>query len=518
MIIDKVAPFWTEEDLKRLDEIITEMERLGNGAEDISSPEIVNAFMEQDSLRQRLTSEVEERYIKSFSRKPTRIYDDVKEIVGAIEKEDFTEANARLRENLVKLEKEAPEAVGNEPRFAELKKAAVDNYDNCFFFIMQKLIPQENALYHYYKGSPQSEARVRKIVDTQVTKWYVKPDPAYLPMLHGKPLDAFAYMNSKEAELNALGNAIIEERQVKLVIEKFTDLKATLGVNTDKLLSTAVAAFTKNNSHKGGGNLEKEVTISLKDYARRLGYDVDEHETDSPEAAKKEKARAKNELKNARKSVKKDLDILYACSLEWEERIGGDIENFSKRRIVQGVDIKSGTIFITFGDDIAKYLIRRKLITQYPTALIGLDARKPNAYYIGRKLAEHYYIDNNVKRGTYNHIGVKTLLKVTELPSYEEDPGHWWGRIKEPFERALDELTSGGVLTDWKYTHRKGVDLTEEEAYNIADYETFSGLYIEYELKDPEDQTDRIEEKDRRREEQRKRNAQRKRKQKKAES
>lgn len=525
MIIDKVAPFWTDTDREITASLTEEMTAISLEITQ-SDPtyeeyeEYANKLQDISKRKEAVRIDVEARYKKSFSRKPTALYEEVKDIVTHIEKEDFIRANEKIRESIAQIERNNPNAIEGDtrPLWEELKQATTENYANCYNYIFGVIYVQEDALRQYIKDQTKVEARLRKIVDTQVSKWYIKPDPAYLPMAHGKPFDAFAFMSSRQAEINRLGGATIERQGVKLFIEKFDSLKATLGVNTDKLLSTALTEFTKNNDFRNkSGEIDRLVAFPLKDYARKLGYDVDEHETNSPEEAEKEKKRAKNALDNARKAIKKDLTLLRASYLSWEEKGVGE-GDFAQLNFFTWVGIKNGYIQMALSPEIAEYIRQRNVITQYPTALLKLDARKPNAYYIGRKLAEHYYIDNNMKRGTYNRIGVATLLGITDLPTYEavqkKDPGHWEGRIKEPFENALDELTGAGVLTDWKYTHAKGIDLTEEEAYSIMDYDTFINLYIEYDLKDPEDQTDRIEEKDRRREEQRKRNGQKKRKKK----
>ena len=528
MIIDKLAPFWTEADRAETDRISKEIVEI---SERISSKQILTEEETDEAIerlqalqhrRDTIREDVEGRYIKSFSRKPSALYDDVKEIVAQIEREDFINANANMRETIAKIERTHPEAIDNNtrPLWEDIKRATEENYVNCYNYILGTLIVQEEALKRYYKDQTKIESRLRKIIEGQVSKWYVRPEPLYLPMLHGRATDAFAFMNSAGIELNRIGDGIVQRKEVKLVIESYNELNATLGINEDKLFSTATANFTMQNSTKGS-HIETEVHIPLKDYARKLGYEVDEHPTDSPEAERKEKQRAKNALKNARKSIQASLNLLYKSSLEWEEIINGKPNDFSKRRILDKAEIVQGYIVVNFAKDMSEYLIKRNLVTQYPNALIGIDARKPNAYYIGRKLAEHYYIDNNQKKGTYNRIGVKSLLDVTALPTYEDvikkdRRAHWVDRIKEPFEKALDELT-GGLLSDWKYTHAKGVDLTEEEAYTLTDYEDFSKLYITYELIRPEDQTDRIEEKDRRRSAQRKKPPKRRPKQKKEE-
>ena len=168
----------------------------------------------------------------------------------------------------------------------------------------------------------------------------------------------------------------------------------------------------------------------------------------------------------------------------------------------------NGDIKIAFSPELANYLVERNLITQYPTKLLGISGRQPTAYFIGRKLAEHYNIDNNINRGTNDRISIPALLKVTDLPSYEEvqkkDRGHWVERIKEPLERALDVLTAEGVLKDWKYTHAKGVDLTEDEAYSITSYPEYEKLYLLFTPADKVDHTERIEAKQEAREKARK--------------
>lgn len=110
------------------------------------------------------------------------------------------------------------------------------------------------------------------------------------------------------------------------------------------------------------------------------------------------------------------------------------------------------------------------------------------------------------QRGTANRLKVETLLKVTNLPTYEQtirNRNSWADRIKEPFETALDEVVRVGTLASWEYTHAKGVPLTEEEASTITDYKTFTELYITYVMGEEVDHTDRLarrdEEKKRRR-------------------
>ena len=508
MIIDKVQPYWTEEDRKALADIQRAQERFIN---EIQRKEkagtledgILTEWKNLDGKAKAIREDVEDRYIKSFRRNHKGILEDVEEIVQAIEREDY---QARVKEQLAQLAVLKKEKLPEESLTA-LKEFATENYNNCYDFIMYHLRVQLNAMQFYNMDIARAEA----IVDKRVALWYVKPTPNYFPMAHGKATDALAFMSSRDADINKITKtATINKFDVQLSILKFEELHATLGISTDKLLSTAIATFTQRNDfrHKESGKLNREVTIPLREYAELLGYDVTEHSTSTPEEAEAEKKRAKNQLDNARKAIKKDLLTIQASSLTWEEKVKGKPRDFESISLVTRVGIRNGEIRIAFSPEIAEYLAQKNLITQYPTKLLRISGRKPTAYYIGRKLAEHYNMDNNQIRGTHDRISIKALLPVTDLATYEEvqqrDRGHWVERIKEPLEQALDELTKEGILKDWEYTHAKGVPLTDEEASTITSYSDFESLYLHFTPADRVDHTDRLQAKKERKEKKKK--------------
>lgn len=495
MIINKVTPFWTDEDRARLAQIEREQDKLYQSLElsrnkpDSGNANFFNLYGDLEEQASRLKLEVEDRYIKATTKK--KILEDVADIVTNIDKQDFLDYIGYRIDVLASLRSEkAPEA-----SLEILSEYAKENYSNCYFFILNHLRVQLNAL-------AEDEARtdkVKNIVRKRVALWYVEEKPAYLPMVHGKATDALAYMNTKTAELDKItGDATIDRFGVQVVILKLKDLQATLGISTDKLLSTALTIFTKQNDFRYTRTHEpkREVAISLREYAKDLGYDVDEHATSTPEEEELEKKRAKNQLDNARKAIRKDLDIIHASALSWEEDVKGKSKDFDRISLATRTAIRNGQILISFSPEIARYLADKGTITQYPRALLGISGRHPTAYYIGRKLAEHANIDNNIIRGTADRISIPALLAVTDLPSYEDvqktDRGHWADRIKEPLEKALDVLVDEGMLKSWEYTHAKGIDLTEEEAYNITSYKDFSKLYLSFTLADKVDHTDRL--------------------------
>ena len=317
----------------------------------------------------------------------------------------------------------------------------------------------------------------------------VEQSSKYYPVLHGKAIDAILRMIGSKPTRNPLNNTgSIERGEVKLIIKSLDTLTSTLRASTHKLLITAIARFTANN-HTGRGKdrtlATAKVSIPLKDYALKCGYDVEEHPTDNPEEAEKEALRVKRTLDNARRKVQEDLALLYNASISWKEKVKGKDADFADVRILGGKGIKAGRINIEFSVSLAEYLILLPL-TQFPPALLSLDERNSNAYTIGWKMALHYSHDNNQIRGTAQLLKVKTMLERTNLPTISEvrtQEGSWRYRIKEPFEAALDALTACGLLEDWRYSHSKGEEMTDEEATSFKNYEEWADTLIHFILK-----------------------------------
>ena len=338
-------------------------------------------------------------------------------------------------------------------------------------------------LYREKKEMDESKDRRRALC------YSVEQSSKYFPVLHGKAIDAIARMIGSKLTQNPLNNTgSIERGEVKLIIKSLDTLTGTLGVSAHKLLITAIARFTANN-HTGRGKdrtfRDARASIPIKEYASKCGYDVEEHTTDNPEEAEKEALRVKRTLDNARRKVQKDLELLYNASISWKEKVKGKDADFADVRILGGKGIKAGRINIEFSLSLAKYLIQLPLAL-YPPALLSLDERNNNAYNIGLKMAFHYSNDNNQIRGTAPLLKVKTLLECTNLPTISEvrtQEGSWRYRIKEPFETALDALTGCGVLEDWRYSHSKGEEMTDEEATTWGSFEEWADRLVHFILR-----------------------------------
>ena len=496
MIIDKVKPYWTKEEEERLERLrlhridFIKVTRAKYPNIEDAPQEALDYLPSIDGRAMDLIEEVQDRYIED--RNVNGLLEDTKEIVEAITREDFLEHINERKRHVVSLIEDGVE----EEHLADLRELAKENYSNCYSFFLYHLRVQLKGL----KENPSGTDKIIAIIEKKVSKWYGKPQDTYFAMAHGKATDAFAFMDGKDAEIDDITKgAVINKFGVQLFIMKLEELQGRKGINTDKLLSTAFGAFTKQNDfrHLNGKEPDRHVKIPLKWYASQLGYDVEEHPKSTPEAEEREKKRAKNQLDNARKAIRRDLNIIQASALTWEESIKGETKDFDRVSLVTRTAIKNGQIIISLSPEISLYLSQKNLITQYPTKLLRIPAKSANAYFIGRKLHEHYNMDNNQIKGTHDRISISKLLAVTNLASYEEvqkkDRGHWVERIKEPLEKALDTLTEYGVLKDWEYTHAKGVALTEEEHSNINTYEFFADLYLHFTPTDIIDHTDRIE-------------------------
>lgn len=335
----------------------------------------------------------------------------------------------------------------------------------------------------------------KAVIPLQYTAEKLPEEQTHLAVYHGKVTDAMAGMSSKDATLNKItGKATIDNGEISVVIQKFNDLQASLGVNTHKLLIMGLGAFTAVNTYGTDNSIHHTITFPLAEYAKWLGEDVEKHPTATEAEALKEKKRVQRKLNEVQKRVKKELEVLVSTQIRWEENIKGKPQDFDYINILGRASVKKGVVLMEFTDTMARYFTSLNL-TQYPKSLFLISGRNQNAYSLGYKFAIHHNMDSNIKRGTANRLKVENLLKVTNLPTYEQTVNNrnsWIDRIKEPFEKALGELIIAGTLTDWEYTYAKGVPLTDEEASNITDYEAFTKLYVTFEMGEEVDHTDRL--------------------------
>lgn len=198
------------------------------------------------------------------------------------------------------------------------------------------------------------------------------------------------------------------------------------------------------------------VKLSTKEYIAAIGKNPD-NETD---------------FYNAMKSIKEDLN-----SLHLSVSVGAlTVE------LVQATDINKDFITVLF-TDIYKGICYKSAMTTFPRKLLNSAFIPDTAMYIGMKLSDNYFNDNN-KTGQNTIISVKCLLDaVPTIPRYEDVVGrNYRSQIVIPFEKALDALQMQGILSNWEYCNAKKRPLTDEQCENAATYSTFIDLYISYDI------------------------------------
>ena len=488
MIINKLASLWTEEQRRAFEELNAQARTIWESMpeDERLTPESFAKIEETLDARQAIIDQVADRYVKSFARRKSAVFADIREIVGAITKEDYQDTIKSTAVILSSLEGgDAVDFILNHP-----EEIPTESYEGCFDFIASHLSEQYKVIARY----GLSESRANSIIAEQVSKWYENKTPDLLLLAHGRATDILPTISERDAVYDPIADrATLEKENVQVFIENFENSTSKLQVRSNKLLTYGVAQFSRvNNRNTHSNTIRPAITFPLEDYARLIGLNVDPDPEADPIAEKK---RIRNLLNDAQKKVKSDLELLHNVKISWSEQIKGKAQDFDQVSILSRVACKKGIIYMEFGYSMGQYL---KAIPQsrYPTTQYLIDARKPNAYALGNKLAYHYYMDSNQKRGTANRLKVETLLKCCpEIRSYDEvlANGHsWTERIKTPFESELQEVPRVGTLKEGHYTRARGIELTAEDALNITDYNTFKDLYVTFVMGVEVDNTERF--------------------------
>ena len=286
-------------------------------------------------------------------------------------------------------------------------------------------------------------------------------------------------MQSRYGNKDLWGTLTIKGNGIRLQVKDFSDIGKAFGITTHKLLCASLVWFTKkNNIGDDRDNIQTEIIIPLREYAFLCGH------TGIIAKDENDQRRANESLKTVRKQISKDLKLLLRSSLQWQENTRGKKEDYECPILIDG-RIRNGYIYITFSQDFAKYLKHRR-ITEYPEKLFSVDNRKANAYRIGQACAFHFYNTNNKKDGNFNKLRVKTLLTYTNLPTIEtvrkEKRGTWRARIKEPLEKALNELVVKGIISEWEYKKTVSSLLSDKE-HKIT-FEEWADLLVHFECID----------------------------------
>ena len=504
MIID-----YTPEEAKQLEEIRAEYKKQAKGLTRQESRQIGLRYLM--ALRD-FDFECQKKRFDKLNNDPDLILKDAENQINRVIKYAYEEF---IKDNTVE----------------ELIRVGLGDYeDDVFKLNGYKIIDpiNEQLFYHFkaFKKDKESSNKILKLILTVFEKnpytLTAPPEPeepktelpAYIPVIKGRPTDLFAYLRKDNALINGFaGEAVIEAFNVEFFIENYNEVVSGLSISADKLLNYTKYLFTINNDFRHNKDtINCTISFDLKDYAYRCGKDVFPH--DKSDAEKK---RASKRLDKFRENVNRDLDLLFKTSVSWKDPSSKNKDKHDYYRVhlfEARHPIKNGIVSFSISPTYAAYLASRNVIGRYPSKLLLMDNRKDTAYRIAKKLFDHYFIDNNIIKGTNDILSLKSLLPYSGLATYEEiqrtDRGHWIERIKEPVEGALDELVQMQILSDWEYTHEKKQPLSDAEAAAIFDYYDYEALYLHFSPFDEIDQHERIEKKQQRIEAARKRKAKRK--------
>lgn len=258
--------------------------------------------------------------------------------------------------------------------------------------------------------------------------------------------------------------AMLSKGSLNVFFGNYNNLRSGLRISTQKLLDTLIIYLTKSNSiRKERDSLTTQVEIPLEEYFNLCGV-----------------AKSSASIKKARLKLNEDLRVLYSMSLEWREKKGSKTHDFDMMRICYRAAVRQSVIKVDFAPQWAEYLTSSYL-TRYPLNILKLDERNPNSYHLARKMAVHYSISANVKKGTNNILSVPSLLEVcNDIPDIETVKAGSRKVHRDiilPFENALDSIP----FINWEYCNSKGLPLKKNQE-NPRTYNVFSQLLVKFEI------------------------------------
>lgn len=325
---------------------------------------------------------------------------------------------------------------------------------------------------------------------------------------YGRELEAFTKSINPKTKCDELGYYEIKVSDDYKILKKFLDsnkIAKTYGMATDKLLTVLNGEFIANNN-KRNENINTHVVIDLLEYAKCIQYDLTEKVMNTAEQQEEEKERIKKRKQELSKKIKGYLRNIGGEGVQYRKGgNGGTIYILDKF----DVDTSNNKILVNMGYTYSKLLLDMPLSEQF-ICLLKIDNTHVTTYQIAKKIQQHYCMYSNIENGTNTLISVKSLLESTQLSTYEDlkkiNAGDkWCKRIKKPIESALHELFSkeDGInfLKDYGYRHAKHELLTDEEMADVEpnddnykcamSYEEWLKLYIEFEVNEPKEDTER---------------------------
>lgn len=273
------------------------------------------------------------------------------------------------------------------------------------------------------------------------------------------------------------GNAVFRQGGTTLTISNFGKLGVAFKTSTLKLFDFCVTLLTAENSSSinSNGKIINQVTFPIAEYTEICG-----------------KSNTKASIDKMRRSLRKDFEVLRVASLGYAVA-PSTREDLGRCSIVTAYYFSKGNAVVDFHPNLVQFFANA-FLSVYPLSLYQTDERNENAYSLGRRLAVHASIDNNIRRGTADKIKVSNVLDhCPALPEYEEvmkGNRAVYDRIIKPFEETLNKIPD----LDWKLTNEEKKPYTEEELENrvYRDFNEFMDSYIVFKFKGEPDHVKRL--------------------------
>lgn len=511
MIIDKVEPFYTAEELRQLELTQNEISWLINraneqllGNEDGAEVDrqLNESWAALADTRAAISARVEQRYIDSLKGDKNRILDEIKDVMDAAEKKDYqTYQRSLTRRYKEHLSMWTRTAEVHESMDA-IRRLMTTGYINCRDYLLWHVHIQLEAL----EQAGLDKGLGIELVEDRTGEFYKRPKGAdkiktrlaidtraFIPMLNGPGTNRLQLAAAKGVltvhegserviqdgdyqviSLTTQVKEYLQAKDYKIFSEGLDKLTGGLRPSTQLLLDFFTVELTRQNGYKRAEeSVNRELVLSFDNYLEARGVPS-----------------TKTSKDKARTEVIEDLKILRRLAIEWTENKKGKPFSYGGINIATFTLYQNEQLYFSFSPELASYLTKA-YVMQYPRALFRVDNRNPNAYAVGRKLALHHSIDHNHKAGTADLISVKSLLECyPKIPTYEavkKAGQNFTQRIIEPFEKALNK----NDFIKWEYANAKGEPLTDEQLENFT-YQDFIKLYIKFTLEGAPDPSERI--------------------------
>ena len=159
---------------------------------------------------------------------------------------------------------------------------------------------------------------------------------------------------------------------------------------------------------------------------------------------------------------------------------------------IEATRINKNRITAVLTPTYAEYKAQIHQVGYIPKKYLSTKGTSTNELSIKFKLFDNATQKRNLRTGQGKIISVRSLLKVTSLPTIEElektkKRSRWSERIKDRLEEMLNSIQRSGDITSWDYCKAKSQPLTpQERALSERYFEEWEALYINYDIPDEE--------------------------------